>query len=184
VFETLDTGAPAVASDDAAAIVDAGDEDAAKACIEDPDASGDPRACSPGCKGVVRGHSYMICNVEASWAAAEADCESHGLKLVRVDNADENNWLHDIAFRSSPGIDRNWLGGSDLSGVGDWRWADGTKFWSGLASGSAVNGLYNNWSTGEPNNMGDVEHCVVMFFVSTWNDDDCATPHRYVCESQ
>jgi len=151
-------------------------------CIDDPDASGAPHACPPGCTGAFREHAYLICSVQAPWADAEKDCEAHGMRLVRIDDDAENTWVHKVAF--GYGVDRSWLGGSDSHAAGDWRWADGTQFWSGLASGMRVGCLYSNWDSGEPNDMGDAEHCVVMFDKMTWNDDDCATLHRYVCEAQ
>jgi hypothetical protein len=172
VFETIDASASAVSSGEAGVAV----------CIDDPDASGEPGVCTPGCRGVLHGHAYMICSVQAPWSVAESDCEKHGMQLVRVDDADENQWIHDAAF--SFGVDRSWLGGSDLGAAGDWRWADGTQFWSGHASGMSVGRLYTNWDSGEPNDMGDVEHCVVMFDKTTWNDDDCFVSHRYVCEGR
>jgi hypothetical protein len=104
------------------------------------------------------------------------------MRLVRIDDEAENTWIHQVAFTF--GVDRNWLGGSDTHAATDWRWADGTQFWSGLASGMPVGGLYTNWDSGEPNDMGDAEHCVVMFDKMTWNDDNCATLHRYVCEAR
>ena len=170
MFETLDAGGISDAE--------------ASVCIDDPDASGDPRACPPGCKGLFRDHAYLICRVEAPWAAAETNCEAHGMQLVRIDDAAENAWINDVAFNSSPGIDRNWLGGSDLGTLGDWRWVDGAQFWSGPASGMPVGGLYTNWDPGEPNNFGEGENCLVMFAKATWNDDSCFTPHRYVCEAR
>jgi hypothetical protein len=151
-------------------------------CIDDPDASSDPRACTPGCRGLLRDHAYMICNLLAAWADAESDCEKHGMHLVRIDDAVENAWIHDVAFTF--GVDRNWLGGSDLGAPGVWRWVDGPQFWSGAAAGAPVSGLYTNWDVGEPNDMGDVEHCLAMFDKLTWNDDNCLAPHRYVCEGR
>jgi hypothetical protein len=175
VFETIDASTGIVAQPELDASV--------PVCIDDPDASGDPRACTPGCKGFFRDHAYMICNVQAAWPAAQADCEAHRMHLVRIDDAEENAWIHEVAFSSSPGIDRNWLGGSDLGQMGDWRWIDGAQFWSGSATGAAVGGLYTNWDMGEPNDMGDDEHCLVMFAKTTWNDDTCSAVHRYVCEA-
>jgi hypothetical protein len=119
--------------------------------------------------------------VQASWPAAESDCEAHGMRLIRIDDAAENAWIHGVAFTF--GVDRNWLGGSDLGQMGDWRWADGTQFWSGEANGTPVGGRYTNWENGEPNDYGDDEHCLVMFAKSTWNDDNCSAIHRYVCEA-
>jgi hypothetical protein len=58
VFETIDASASGVSYADAGVT----------ACIDDPDASGEPGVCTPGCRGVLHGHAYMICSVEAPWA--------------------------------------------------------------------------------------------------------------------
>jgi hypothetical protein len=175
VFETIDAGVGGVPNTDPE--LDGG----VPVCIDDPDASSDPRVCPPGCTGAFRDHAYLICTVQASWPVAETDCEAHGMRLVRIDDAAENAWVHQVAF--TYGVDRNWLGGSDLGQMGDWRWADGTQFWSGEDTGTPVGGRYANWESGEPNDYGDDEHCLVMFNKATWNDDSCSAIHRYVCEA-
>jgi hypothetical protein len=124
----------------------------------------------------------MICGeVQHPWPDALADCRAHGMELVRIDDAEENAWVHQEAFTF--GVDRCWLGGSDPMVQGDWRWSDGTPFWTGATQGMPIAGRYTNWDPGEPNNMGGIEHCLVMFAKATWNDEDCATPRRYVCET-
>lgn len=88
-----------------------------------------------------------------------------------------------------------WIGASDsaailgeLDGVsshlghqiwaeGRWHWVagpnTGTEFWRGAADGSPVDGHFNAWAPGEPNNYGTGEHYVVTNWrgsVGEWND--------------
>lgn len=71
-----------------------------------------------------------------------------------------------------------WIGASDESVEGDWRWVTGpessTLFWRGVDNGSAQGGNYANWSNGEPNDYGAGEDCV-QFYISNnkWNDYPC-----------
>ena len=64
-----------------------------------------------------------------------------------------------------------WLGGSDSAVEGEWRWQDGTQFWQGDFTGSAVGGLYNNWGALEPNDAGGNEDGLSIVKVNGfWND--------------
>jgi len=53
-------------------------------------------------------------------------------------------------------------------------WADGSTF------------AFTRWSTGEPNNDDDNEHCIELVGVQgntpTWNDNDCTRSFEFVCE--
>ncbi|MBW4507507.1 MAG: FG-GAP repeat protein [Scytonematopsis contorta HA4267-MV1] len=65
-------------------------------------------------------------------------------------------------------LQRNgWIGASDEAAPNEWRWVTGPEglqdnnrgllFWRGLGDGGAVDGRYNNWETGEPNNKAPGE---------------------------
>jgi hypothetical protein len=81
---------------------------------------------------------------------------------------------------------QGWFGASDDAGQGasesHWYWATGpeagTNFWNGTYSSgttcgtapcTAVSGLYNNWSSGEPNNAGG-ENYAHFLTNGKWND--------------
>jgi len=67
-----------------------------------------------------------------------------------------------------------WLGASDAASEGVWKWVTGpeagTQFWQGNWTGYAVNGMYSNWYSGEPNNGGGVENYGEIYSNGTWND--------------
>jgi hypothetical protein len=74
-----------------------------------------------------------------------------------------------------------WIGANDLVTAGTWQWEDGQAFWSGGSSGSALNGLYSNWSHGEPG--GGASDCVVMASrPGDWHTLPCPDAHPYICE--
>jgi FG-GAP-like repeat/Lectin C-type domain len=65
-------------------------------------------------------------------------------------------------------LQRNgWIGASDEATPNEWRWVTGPEglqdnnrgllFWRGLGDGTPVDGRYNNWEPGEPNNKAPGE---------------------------
>jgi len=144
--------------------------------------------CATGCEGHEHGgHGYLFCTTPLSWSAAEAACETQGFKLVRVDDATEMLWLHDICF-AAVGSNNTaavwpWLGANDQAVAGEWRWADGTLFWQGNQTGTPVAGLYNNWTQGEPiakDSCGAMQNNPDK---SLWAAQPCTSLHPYTCES-
>ena len=100
------------------------------------------------------------------WVAAKVEAESmvfslgstnYSGYLATITSAAENNFLPTL---TGGDINNAWLGGSDSTSEGDWRWVAGPEgaensgagrpFWSGDASGSPVGGEYNNWRTVPP----------------------------------
>lgn len=82
-----------------------------------------------------------------------------------------------------------WIGGSDATSEGTWKWITGpetdTTFWSGASGGSTVGGNYANWASGEPNDWGGNEDCIQFYITSrNWNDLPCTgnTLSGYVVE--
>lgn len=125
------------------------------------------------------GHYYEFVTASGiSWTDAKNAAEARtflGMQgyLVTVTSAEEN------AFVSSKLAGQGWMGASDAGAEGDWRWVTGpegsanggagTAFWSGNGSGTNVNGMYDNWNSGEPNDSGGEDYA---HFLSDgqWND--------------
>jgi PKD repeat protein len=125
-------------------------------------------------------HYYrFISSPGITWTAARAAAEAstyfglHGY-LATITSYGEN------AFIQSKTKGVGWIGASDAAVEGDWRWVTGpetgTQFWQGLSTGSAVNGMYNNWNTGEPNNLNNEDYAHITYFANNpaqslrWND--------------
>lgn len=128
------------------------------------------------------GHAYKFCD-ELPWAGGVTVCKSHGMRLARVDDDKENEWIETtaldvLAVPASYGL---WLGGNDQQKEGTWAWPDGAVFYQ---DGAAK--LFKKWNVGEPNNYGNVEDCLMMYLGSDelgyWNDDDCSKLKYVVCE--
>ncbi|MDY0327697.1 MAG: DUF4347 domain-containing protein [Arcobacteraceae bacterium] len=136
------------------------------------------------------GHYYEFVSASGiTWDQAKTDAEArtlYGLNgyLVTITSATENALMMSMAGGNG------WIGASDANSEGIWKWVtgpeSGTQFWTGDTNagtnstsnyGSAYNGQYANWASGEPNNSDgsrggeDVAH----FYYSganagTWND--------------
>lgn len=118
------------------------------------------------------GHLYTLI-VGDTWNNAQARAMAMGGNLVRIDSAAENSFVASLLAGTGGGS--AWIGGSDQSSEGDWRWVDGNvPFWSGLAAnnaipGAPVGGLYVNWNGGEPNDAGGEDFAEIQAS-GGWND--------------
>jgi hypothetical protein len=133
-----------------------------------------------GCGSFV-GRSYRLCAGPLAFADAQADCQAHGMSLVRVDDAAENAWLASAGaeillagFAS--------LGASDEVDEGTWRWLQGDSvFWLGDSGGSGTAGAYQNWGSNKP--FGNqTRNCAGMVQGGSWEDRSCTAETAYFCE--
>ena len=103
---------------------------------------------------------------QASWGDAHTDCLGDGAHLAVIDSDVENNYI-----QGQLGPDTTWIGLHDMNSEGNFEWVTGTPR------------TYTNWNDGEPNDAGwGAEDCAGMLTSGLWNDEDCGTPHLYVCE--
>ncbi len=135
------------------------------------------------------GHLYEYVSYTASWQNATTNVAGrtkYGATgyLATVTSQAEND------FVSARLLNSGWMGASDSTVEGDWKWVTGPEsgisFWSGTGSGSAVSGRYSNWNSGEPNDSGGNEDCAQFLTGGTgkWNDLPCSgtTQPGYVAE--
>lgn len=135
------------------------------------------------------GHLYEYVNSTLTWGGAKTAAEArtkYGAQgyLATITSQAENDFVADRLDNAG------WMGASDVASEGVWNWVtgpeNGTQFWSGAASGSAVGGNYENWNNGEPNDSGSNEDCGQFLSGSSglWNDLPCSgtTLPGYVVE--
>ena len=135
------------------------------------------------------GHIYEKVTSSVTWAQARDAAAARSIRgvsghLVTVTSAAEQTFL----TSSFSGL-TYWIGASDATVEGTWRWVvgpeSGQQFWQGTGTGSAVNSMYENWrdSPSEPNNAGE-EDCARSEspYQSTWNDFSCTSGSGYVIE--
>lgn len=135
------------------------------------------------------GHLYEYVSFTATWNNAKTNAEGRTKYgaigyLTTITSQNENDF---VAARL---LNAGWMGASDVTTEGDWKWVTGpeigTSFWLGLSGGSTVNGMYANWGSGEPNDSGSNEDCAQFLTGGTgkWNDLPCSvtTLPGYVVE--
>ena len=141
------------------------------------------------------GHFYRyVSSAGISWSAAKNHASTtlyYGLRgyLATITSQEENDFIK----AKTKGV--GWIGASDVSKEGDWRWVTGPEgldanglgrlFWigtgldftTGVPGKGPVLGQYNNWNDGEPNNSGGSENFAhILFFPNDpvhslrWND--------------
>ncbi len=131
------------------------------------------------------GNFYRFVTSTANLATAQANAAAAALNgvagyVTNINNAAENAFVTSIINTSV------WIGGSDSTVEGEWRWMAGpeagTMFWLGAAAGTVQNGLYANWSSGEPNNSGGNEDGIELRTNGSWNDTNVTGARAYVIE--
>ena len=136
-----------------------------------------------------RGKLYELVNkeVKINWTDSKAEVDA-------LDAGDANNTYYLATITSETeqaevglqigdvGINA-WLGGNDTAVEGEWRWTEGPEgledggqgrqFWQGKSNGSAVNGSFENWGGGEPNDSGNEDYLQISQAsnpIASWND--------------
>jgi hypothetical protein len=104
--------------------------------------------------------------------------------LARIESVEENEFARAWIAESTSEEGMVWMGANDLALEGNWVWgqdAGAVQFFTGSArgGGTAVPGLYNDFTQGRPNAANGVDEDCGAFdsdFDWHWNDLDCGVP--------
>ncbi|KAK2840178.1 hypothetical protein Q5P01_013918 [Channa striata] len=110
---------------------------------------------------------YILSSRSGAWTNARRDCKTKGADLLVINSVEEQKFLSGFS-----NVD-TWIGLSDSSEEGKWKWVDGTL----------LSLMY--WNEGEPNNIGmGGEDCGEMAADTghKWNDLHCDQSLRWICE--
>ncbi|KAL6481081.1 hypothetical protein MHYP_G00091610 [Metynnis hypsauchen] len=122
-------------------------------------------------------HRYHFVNKNKTWTEAQSYCRQKDADLATINNMEEMKKLNVTLkkhLNNTPSMSV-WLG-LVRRDTDQWLWslADGNFYRNG--------DTYRNWASGEPNNVGGVENCVVMKKSDgTWFDDRCSSLYTFVC---
>ncbi|KAL9963778.1 hypothetical protein ACROYT_G027318 [Oculina patagonica] len=111
------------------------------------------------------GSCYILFTDKKDWNNAKAFCNANGAQLVKIESADENDFVNQEFLPDS-----YWIGLTDAEIEGDWKWSDGS-----------ILTAYTNWMSEEPNNYNN-QDCVAIANDGEWHDAECTKVREYICE--
>ncbi|KAK2817798.1 hypothetical protein Q7C36_021731 [Tachysurus vachellii] len=118
-------------------------------------------------------HRYHFVNENKTWTEAQTYCRVNYTDLATISNMGEMKKLnHTLMMKNAK---KAWIG-LQRAGPGRWMWSleDQTLYRDGVN--------YTKWNSGEPNNVGGVEYCVVYNnYTTSWNDNKCELLYPFVC---
>jgi hypothetical protein len=125
----------------------------------------------------VTGHCYFRVQPSQTWAQARDFCVSQGAHLATVGSAAEQALVQSLDDGT---IAECWIGASDATSEGDWRWLDNVDFPPSPAPNASG---YQYWRSGEPNNNGGEDCAIVQLYLGgAWDDRNCGTTMSSICE--
>ena len=105
-----------------------------------------------------------------TWSDARAKCQDLGGDLITMNTAEET--AHVKALLSSSTTTDYWIGLTDATLEGDWKYVDGTR------------PIFPDWQPGEPTGS-NTQNCA-QFWAGIgyrWDDTSCNVAKRYVCNT-
>ena len=118
---------------------------------------------------------YKLFTSVHDWNEAKVICENDGATLVKIDSADENNFINTTYLTGQ--VDY-WIGLSDSYNEGTWKWIDGTELTG-----------YENWRSDQPNNAGNQDCAGIRrgthfnkYYDAEWHDNSCQKTKGFICE--
>lgn len=136
------------------------------------------RVGRPSDAALFRGHAYKLFSEKLSWSEARTRCNQMGGHLATIHDRDEHAFILHMAANTT--VSQIWLGGTDESQEGTWKWVTDEEFG------------YSDWGPSEPNNLGNAEHSLVLIkdlngdpaWRGKWSDQpaDSGNHPGFVCE--
>jgi hypothetical protein len=121
---------------------------------------------------------YYACGTattgQVSWTTARNTCTTFGMGCIVTINSQAEQDC--IVARTNPVYPDNvWFGlrqsSTGAEPGGGWAWECPPSTY-----------VYPAWGMSEPNNQGGSEDCGILATGGDWNDAECTTQSRYVCE--
>ncbi|XP_078385089.1 perlucin-like protein isoform X2 [Oculina patagonica] len=127
-------------------------------------------------------YCYLVSRSSKSWSDAQTYCRSLGGDLVKINSAEENEFVLQLVRQKAPSVNHVWIG---------LKWYPNAFYWNDFS----VPG-YKNWAPGEPNGKDIKLKCGRMWIgpwkslpqraSGYWNDGPCflieGWPKGIVCK--
>ena len=116
---------------------------------------------------------YAIVSGNYTWSEAKADAEARGGRLAVLDNQDKIDLAQKFLLSQGQWTDL-WIGLTDQTNEGQWKWITATDL------------NLNRWSPGEPNNIDGADHAYIwasaVFQDPKWDDGAVTSRKSYLIE--
>lgn len=132
-------------------------------------------------------YKHFSTGVDATTAQSNATSEQlNGVngQLITIRSAEDQRIAAELA---AAGGDDIWLGATDSTVEGEWRWLEGNsesdQFWEGDQNGYSVNGELVNWLAGKPDSGSGNEDAIALRDQDGfWDDNQSGLSNHYVVE--
>ncbi|XP_077588380.1 ladderlectin-like [Stigmatopora nigra] len=115
-------------------------------------------------------YCFIYQHDERTFADSESVCNILGGNLVSIRNRLENAIVREVIRDAAGVFDDTWIGLHDPITDYTFLWTDGTA------------NTYEDFASGQPDNVGGVEHCVDFEGTDElWHDDNCGDMNPSVC---
>ena len=125
-----------------------------------------------------KSYCYLVSSSVKTWYQAQAYCSGLGGRLVKINSAEENEFVLNLVNERAPSVKQVWIGLKWNPSVNDFLWSDHSV------------PVYKNWGPHEPNGNA-AEPCGHMWTKGTtylpnqapgyWNDLACGVHAHYPC---
>ncbi|XP_071094960.1 perlucin-like [Haliotis cracherodii] len=127
-----------------------------------------------GCRSGFHTHGgscYWFSNMKGTFAEARSICRFLGSDLASITSAAENAFIRGYAAQTGK-AEVYYVGGSDLSLEGSWRWTGNQLF------------TFTNWGPGQPRDSENDEDCLALQKSDEyrWHDYPCDFITNFICE--
>uniref|UniRef100_A0A674NM12 C-type lectin domain-containing protein n=1 Tax=Takifugu rubripes TaxID=31033 RepID=A0A674NM12_TAKRU len=122
----------------------------------------------PAGKGWVyfSGSLYQVSSTKKTWDQSRSDCRQKGADLLIINSEEE---------QVSQFTRYMWIGLTDVTNEGSWKWVDGTS------SFSPVTGVQRSRTAGGRRNCVDIKNFNAE---KSWNDESCSLSLLWICEKK
>jgi len=110
---------------------------------------------------------FQIIEGNFTWQEAKADAEARGGRLAVLNTQAKIDAANAFLRPDDP---RVWIGLTDEAQEGQWKWITGEPL------------TVSNWDEGEPNNLVEEDHALILPGSRRWNDGHDFDPEYYLLE--
>ncbi|TWW59492.1 CD209 antigen-like protein D DC-SIGN-related protein 3 [Takifugu flavidus] len=113
------------------------------------------------------GSLYQVSSTKKTWDQSRSDCRQKGADLLIINSEEEQAFAN--RFQKYM-----WIGLTDVTNEGSWKWVDGTAMSTSYWSSKEPNG-------GKDENCGDIKNFNAE---KSWNDESCSLSLFWICEKK